>query len=417
MKILWFTNTPANASHYLNKNVVGGGWMASLDFALQQNNDVKLHVAFFHGKAKEPFKYGSTWYYPILSAHQKKYKINKYLSRFSTRVIYEEDIKKYIDIIEKAKPDIIHIHGTENPFGFIAKHTNIPIVISLQGILTVYEHKYFSGIGSHQINKGIPIKEKLLGKSLKTKYRLFKNMAKREAEILKHINHLIGRTEWDKRVASIMAPNAKYEQGEEMLREPFYQNKWNQNNISPLSLFSTIGPSIYKGLETIVETTSILKEHNINFRWKIAGITCSEQISKIINKKYKIDFTKLNIELIGKKNVSELINELMASSIFVHPSHIDNSPNSVCEAMMLGIPVIATFTGGTGSLLTNKKEGLLIQDGDPWSLAGAIIELKNNSQFAIELGQNARARALKRHNKEKIVNNLIISYHRIINTK
>lgn len=41
------------------------------------------------------------------------------------------------------------------------------------------------------------------------------------------------------------------------------------------------------------------------------------------------------------------------------PSHIENSPNNLCEAMILGMPCIATDAGGTSTLLSNMKDGLL----------------------------------------------------------
>ena len=54
------------------------------------------------------------------------------------------------------------------------------------------------------------------------------------------------------------------------------------------------------------------------------------------------------------------------------------------------------------------------QDGDPWALAGAIIELINNPQQAIQYGQNARKKALKRHDRDDIVKSLLETYQDII---
>lgn len=83
--------------------------------------------------------------------------------------------------------------------------------------------------------------------------------------------------------------------------------------------------------------------------------------------------------------------------------------------MMLGMPSIATFVGGVGSLIKDGEEGILIQAGDPWAMAGAILELANNKEKAMELGKNARKKALERHDKEKIVAELISTYNQIIN--
>jgi len=78
--------------------------------------------------------------------------------------------------------------------------------------------------------------------------------------------------------------------------------------------------------------------------------------------------------------------------------------------MILGMPCIATYAGGTSSLIKDKEEGLLIQDGDPWSMAGAIHELLSNEIEAIEFGKRARERALIRHDKERIVSELLAIY-------
>jgi glycosyltransferase involved in cell wall biosynthesis len=96
------------------------------------------------------------------------------------------------------------------------------------------------------------------------------------------------------------------------------------------------------------------------------------------------------------------------------PSYIENSPNNLCEAMILGMPCVATFAGGTGSLLKDGEEGILIQDGDPYVLAGAILELKNYPEKAVEMSQKARASALKRHNVESVTEQYLNIYREII---
>ena len=53
-------------------------------------------------------------------------------------------------------------------------------------------------------------------------------------------------------------------------------------------------------------------------------------------------------------------------------------------------------------IIENKKEGLLIQDGDPYALAGAIVELIKDNNLANSLGENAREKALIRHNPASI---------------
>lgn len=97
------------------------------------------------------------------------------------------------------------------------------------------------------------------------------------------------------------------------------------------------------------------------------------------------------------------------------PSHIENSPNNLCEAMIIGVPCVATYAGGTPSILENNIEGILVQDGDPWAMAGAILELAESPDIAVQFGNKAREKALKRHDRGRIINDLMNVYNNIIN--
>ena len=119
----------------------------------------------------------------------------------------------------------------------------------------------------------------------------------------------------------------------------------------------------------------------------------------------------------GRKSAKEMVSIMTESSCFVQVSHIENSPNSLCEAMLLGLPIIATYAGGTASLIKDSEEGILIQDGDPYVMAGAIMELMSNKENAIRMANNAHRTACDRHNPQKIVKALLDTYIHIINEK
>ena len=158
-KVLWFTNTPALAEEKLSNKPVGGGWIKSLDLEMQTK--VNLHVAFYHQENILPFKYKNTHYYPI---HDKgKTLLRKYIDAKLSKIKLNEDISVYLDLINEIKPDLIHIHGTENPFGYIIEKTKIPVVISIQGNINVYYHKYTSGLGKKHLNTSQSIINKIIG--------------------------------------------------------------------------------------------------------------------------------------------------------------------------------------------------------------------------------------------------------------
>ena len=97
-------------------------------------------------------------------------------------------------------------------------------------------------------------------------------------------------------------------------------------------------------------------------------------------------------------------------------SHIENSPNSVCEAMLVGVPTIASFAGGTSSIIKDGEEGILVQDGDPYVLAGSIVHLVQNPDLAMFYSNNAKCRALQRHNPENVYKELLSGYTSILSS-
>lgn len=416
MKVLWFSNSPANSDEYFNKQLAGtGGWLKALDRALQ--DEVDLHIAFYYKRYDcESFQYGKTQYYPI---PQYKNTFGKLIQRVSNHVIDTEHLHIYLKLINEIEPDIIHIHGTENPFGCIIQQIKIPVVISIQGNITVYLHKYCSGIESKYLKtKNIDtsdLKTLILPYAFENSRNEFIRMQMREENNMKNCKYVIGRTDWDKRISRILSPARQYFHNDEILRDKFYQTIWTPNTRHNLTLFTINGNTYYKGFETICLALYELNKLGIDCEWRVAGIKDNDLIVKVVKKMIKSKYPQNNLKLLGNLTDNDLITALLEADIYVMPSHIENSPNNLCEAMIIGMPCISTFVGGSGSLLSDGCEGLLVQDGDPWAMAGAILELKEDKSRAIAMGKNARKRALQRHNKDKIVNELIMIYKNIIN--
>jgi glycosyltransferase involved in cell wall biosynthesis len=417
MKILWFTNTPCSACDLLAPNMQSGGWLKSLETEL--NDKVELSIAFYWGNVITPFKHKKTNYYPILRKG-KGTRIGRFFNRLFHRTNNDtKEILLLLKIIEDVKPDVIHIHGTEDNFGLIQSYTNIPVVISIQGILSPYSEKFFAGISLFQAFWHEGIKTKLLFRSVWSVYNEMKKSGKRERFILRQAKYIIGRTDWDRRISRLLSPNSQYFVGNEILRPQFYEQHWNKTNFgNPTQLVTIMSSGLYKGLETIVKTAQILKENNsLNYVWTIVGQDKTSDLVTLVKKWLRIDYEKLNIKFEGNKNEFELSNILINSDIYCQVSHIENSPNSLCEAMLIGIPIIASFVGGTDSILAYKKEGILVQDGEPYSFAAAILEMECNYNESINFAQNARKKALVRHNKIFITNEMFKIYSSIIEEK
>jgi glycosyltransferase involved in cell wall biosynthesis len=401
MKVLWFTNVPVSLNHNLKGT---GTWLNTLTNKVSGKSD--LYICYFDQLEAESIS-GS-----IKTLTLKKGLFGKFLNFIPFNYFNRRNVSRYLNIINKIKPDIIHIHGTENTFIEILKFENKlpPIIISIQGNISVYKKMYFRGISFFSCILSGNIMPLL-------NYLWFAKISRLEIQYLKNLKYVIGRTEWDHRVSRVLAPNSKYFKVGEILRTDFYKNKW-INTLRPnkIILFTTSANIIYKGFEVICESLTLLQGMGLDVEWKVAGI--SEKDSIVRTTKYLLGnkYPHSKLQLLGSLSSNLLVEEMLQSDLYIGVSHIENSPNSLCEAMLMGMPCIVSSVGGVNSLIENKIDGILVQDGDAFALTGAIIDLINNyDSFAISLGQNARKRALIRHNEEQILSDLILAYKTIAN--
>ncbi len=418
MRVLWFVNNLCEAVEYLQPDTRACGWLYSLCRRLRQQDDVELHVAFLWGQDLSPFVYNEVTYYPI-KWNGVGSKWRRYLHRIRRIVIKPDDrgeLQSCLRIIDKVSPDIIHIHGSEEMFGLITQYEtiNCPVVLSIQGMLSSCRLKYYSGITRNDISRREPIIKKILLSGFNGVYRNFCEKADREIVMFKTLQHVIGRTQWDKHCVFALNPHIRYYTVNEILRPEFLSSVWHIHPMEHFTLATTISSGIFKGLEVIYKTAQLLTDIRFPFKWKIIGLSADDEMVRMVEKICNLHASDIHIDLLGAKSAAEVIEVLLQSDLYVQASHIENSPNSVCEAMALGMPIVASFAGGTSSMLENGEEGILIQDGNPYELAGAIMEAREDYSNAVRMGGNARNRALQRHNPDNVVKELMAVYNKIL---
>ena len=124
----------------------------------------------------------------------------------------------------------------------------------------------------------------------------------------------------------------------------------------------------------------------------------------------------VNVRLCGVASPTQLRDALLESTMYFHPSYTENSPNSVCEAQILGVPVVASRVGGTDSLVEHGKTGFLYPVTDPYIAAYYIEYLVDNPKENVAIGNAAKQVAIVRHDKKKIVDELMETYREMIDT-
>lgn len=407
MKVLWFT---INSSLYEEQKKVGLSWIASLETIVKRQRNIQLGIAFEHKDESFKLERDNVTYYPINAFQTKNQKRLRRINKTEENLI----IPKAIKVIEDFHPDIIHVFGSEWCWGLVQEYTNIPVVIHMQGSIPAYNNASLPpGYSSKDLNpyKWWQIKMNIYH-SLAKKFE--KDRAQREIRILKGCKYFMGRTCWDYAITQFYSPKSQYFECWEAIRNTFIDETDSHNYTHPKRciLMSTISESNLKGHDTILRTANLLKSFtNIEFEWRVAGCNALS----LYEKKEHINAIDVNIKYLGPLNTEELYNELKKCTIYVHPAYIDNSPNAVCEAMCMGLPIIATYVGGIPSLIQHDKTGILVPANDPYQIAFHIKDLYNNSNKAEKYGKNAKIIAKERHNPQNILNKLLHIYNTIIN--
>lgn len=112
---------------------------------------------------------------------------------------------------------------------------------------------------------------------------------------------------------------------------------------------------------------------------------CRQEIEAIAKEK------GLQERVIMPGNVNNLADRICSAKIFALTSNTEGMPNSIMEAMALGIPVVSTDCpcGGPAELITPEENGLLVPVGDAFALSDAFRRILIDQEFADKLGENA----------------------------
>lgn len=410
MRVLWFSGNP---SLYDSKRKnFDGGWVSSLEEIISQEADIELGITFVHSDNIFKTEQNNVVYYPLplYNTLKKRVKRNLFYKQYD-----KVEVAHYLKVIEDFKPDVIHVFGTETSLGLICKYTTVPVVIHIQGLLAPYLNAYFIPNTSKCdfiVQNIFSFKNIYKELSLLRKWR---HNTSREIDIIKNCHFFMGRTSWDKSISRLMVPGSDYFYCSELLRNSFYTAaKWKLTRNKKLKIISTISSPVYKGYDVILKTAEILKNYSTaDFEWNVYGISASP----FIEKKFKLKHGDVGVNLKGVANADVLISEMHASDIYIHLSYIENSPNSICEAQLIGIPVICTHVGGVASLVQDYYSGILVPANDPYMTACKILELFNDSALSLKLSAQAVEVAEKRHSKNSIKESVLSSYKNILTPK
>ena len=333
------------------------------------------------------------------------------------------------NIIDKFNPDIIQVEGTEFLHAEAMLNTGnkleIPTVVSLQGILSGY-YQYQCG--------QLPINEMMFSKSIKNiisawylhlrLVKWFRPRVKHETNVISKAKILLGRTSWDRAHAYRINPTAKFYDCKRILRKPFYENDWNIGKIERHTIYVGNGYNALKGAHFVVNALPELIREYPDVKVYIAGYKPFEENDKrpMYKRGYGLFFEKLiqdldvgdHIVFTGPLQAAEVADKLSKVHAYVLCSAIENSPNTLGEAMCIGTPCVAAYVGGVPDMATDGENALFYRNDDPALLAWNIKRIFDNDDLALKLSANGRKQARITHDAEKNVQTLYNIYNEIL---
>lgn len=416
MRILWITNIifPEAVELVTQKPAISrsGGWMIGAAKALvENNNDVELCVATITNLVNDLVKViGNQWSYYALPYGEGAFKYNAEFDKYWNQIAAEY------------KPDIVHIHGTELSLGlsYVNACGAQNVVVSIQGLTSVISNYYEAGISRKEIIKSMTLRDVIRGSILKDKWR-FEQRGLYEIELLSKVHHVIGRTKWDKSHVWAINPQVRYYHCNETLQSPYYEGTWEYAKCKPHSIFVSQASYPLKGFHQLLKALPLVIKQYPDVIVNVAGthremrtfnqrknMSGYENYLKKLISEFKLEE---HVNWLGPIDVLRMKQEYLAANVFVSPSSIENSPNSVCEAQILGTPLISSFVGGTMDLVPNTDCGILYRFDEVKMLAYYICEVFEKSESFDNTIMKEVAK--ERHDPKKNASRLLDIYRNI----
>lgn len=406
MKILWITNImlpPICEALGVGVPVVGG-WMYSSAKRLMESGDIQLSIACTSHFGKEFIdKEIDGVRYFVLPLH------------FRSGAKPHQFMQKYWkQVYEAVQPDVVHLHGTEFAHGldFIRANGGDKMVVSIQGLVSVYYYYYYGGIRERKIKRYFTLIDVLRRNTMVDGAKSFARRGKIEREILQNVHHIIGRTEWDKAHVWEINPKAEYHFCSETLRDEFYKHTWRYEECERHSIFVSQAGYPIKGLHQIMETLPIVLKYYPDTKVYVAGKDITDKkpwyrytgYGKYIRHLIRKYHLQGHVVFTGNLDEKKMCERYLKSNLFVCPSSIENSPNSLGEAQLLAMPYLTSFVGGTKDLVQSNTDSLYRFE-ERVMLAQKICEIFSKTTF-----ENNREEVSWRYDAKKNVHDLIEVY-------
>lgn len=336
-------------------------------------------------------------------------------------------------ICEDFEPDIVHCFGTEYPHTLAlcrAYPHRERILLGLQGILTEYAKVYYADL-PEEVLRERNFRDTVKRDTLRMQQEKYERRGVMEREALALADHVTGRTEWDRTCVLGLQPDIHYHAMNESLRSSFYEGQWRPERCEPYSIFVSQGDYPIKGLHYLLKALPAIREKYPQVHVNIAGgditayTSLRDKVKLSAYGHYLRNLIHENhleniVHFCGRLSEAQMKEQYLKSHLFVCCSAIENSPNSIGEAMLLGVPIVTYLVGGIGTIFHSGVDGIGVavsaQDLDNCNntchlnvssldfkvkaLTDGILKMWDEPDAMMVYSENARNHAKMTHNRE-----------------
>ncbi len=421
MRVLWLCNImlPIVAKALGKETSNKEGWLDGLSVQLLKNgaeNRIELGVCFPVPMDAEPMKgkaAGLTYY--------------GFMENTVKPEVYDATLETVLkEILDDFQPEIVHIFGTEYPHTLAMTKSagdKTKVVIGVQGICSRIAKSYMANLPEY-VQKRFLFRDFVKQDNISQQQKKFELRGRNEISAIQNVSYVIGRTDWDREMISRMNPRAEYFVLNETMRPVFYEKHWSMEQCERNTIFFSQANYPLKGFHYLLEALPEILQVFPDTRVYVAGDVITghnslyDRIKLSSYGKYCLSLMKKNdlsdkVIFLGKLSGEEMCEQYMKCHLFVSASELENSPNSVGEAMLLGMPVVSSKVGGVPSLIQDGKEGILYPSHDTKKLAEAVKSIFENDELAKQYGTAAKERAAKTHNPEDNYQKLLAIYEQL----
>jgi glycosyltransferase involved in cell wall biosynthesis len=157
-----------------------------------------------------------------------------------------------------------------------------------------------------------------------------------------------------------------------------------------------------KGYDVLLHAVALLRDRGVAFQLRVVGEGPAwGGLQRLVNELRMEE----SVTFLGPLDTGEVHSEYGRADIFalacrqLPDGDRDGLPNVVVEAMVRGLPVVSTTTGGVAEAIVDGESGLLVEPEDPVVLAAALERALNDPELRHRLGTAARASAAARFDR------------------